>query len=44
MLCKDEQLWKFPCMEVIRGKWNKVKHNSLQVDKVTVINEKNTGS
>ena len=32
-------MWKFNYMEVITGKWNKEKkQDSLQVDKVTVIN------
>ena len=31
---------KFPYIEVIRGRWNKIKkQDSLQVDKITEINE-----
>ena len=35
-------MWKFPHMEVIRGKHHKLKTGLLQVDKVTVINEEKT--
>ena len=42
MLRRGEKMWKFPHMEVIRGKRNKLKQDFWQVNKATVINKENT--